>query len=186
VVPILETARLRLREQRAEDFARHAAMFDDPEVVRFVGGKPLSREEAWRKLIGCAGLWIMLGYGYWSVERKEDGAYLGQIGFADFKRNLSPSIEGKPEMGWLLTSDAHGKGYASEAVAAAIAWADEALPGLEFTAIIDQGNAPSIRIAQKAGFSIREEARYVDAPILLFRRPAASPAASAASAATSA
>jgi RimJ/RimL family protein N-acetyltransferase len=176
LVPVLETSRLRLREQRAADFTRHAVMFADSEVVRYLGGKPLAREEAWRKLISCAGLWITLGYGYWSVERREDGAYLGQIGFADFKRALNPSIEGQPEMGWLITSDAHGKGYASEAVAAALAWADEALPGQEIAAIIDPQNAPSLRIAEKAGFTVREDAIYGEVPILLLRRPALSPA----------
>lgn len=173
-IPVLETERLRLREQRPEDFVRHAAMLADPEAMRFVGGKGLPREEAWRKLISCAGLWTILGYGYWSVERKEDGAYVGQIGFADFKRDMSPSIEGLPEMGWLLPRDVHGLGYASEAVAAALKWADEALAGQTFTAIIDPENKGSIRVAEKAGFTQREDAVYKDEKILLFRRPPAS------------
>lgn len=172
VAPVLETERLLLREQRLDDFDRHAAMLADPQVYRFVGNKPAAREEAWRKLIGCAGLWSILGYGYWSVERKSDRAYIGQVGFADFKRDMQPPIEGIPEMGWLLSSDAHGEGLASEAVAAGLRWADEALGGCEITAIIDPGNAGSIRVAEKAGFSSREEASYKGEPILLFRRPA--------------
>lgn len=172
-VPILETGRLRLRAQREEDFARHAAMLADEKVYRRVGGKPLPREEAWRKLIGCAGLWHTLGYGYWSVERKEDGLYVGQVGFADFKREMTPSIEGLPEMGWLFASDAHGRGYASEAVGAGLAWIDGALPDREVVAIIDPENAPSIRVAEKAGFTGREDASYRGEKILLFRRPAA-------------
>ena len=169
--PTLETERLRLRPFRASDLDAQAAAMGDPEVVRFVGGQILSREETWRKLIGGAGLWPLLGFGYWVVERREDGAYCGQLGFADFKRDMRPSIEGTPEMGWIFAPQVHGRGYASEACAGALEWLDAALPGREATAIINHGNAPSIRVAEKNGFSIREEASYRGEPILLFRRP---------------
>ncbi|HEY0626809.1 MAG TPA: GNAT family N-acetyltransferase [Allosphingosinicella sp.] len=172
VAPVLETERLILREQRLGDFDRHAAMLADPLVYRFVGNMPTAREDAWRKLIGCCGLWNMLGYGYWSVELKSTGTYIGQVGFADFKREMQPTIEGIPEMGWILAPETHGQGLASEAVAAGLRWSDEALGGPEVTAIIDPGNAGSIRVAEKAGFTSRENATYKGEPILLFRRPA--------------
>jgi RimJ/RimL family protein N-acetyltransferase len=159
-----------LREQRSDDLARHAAMLSDPQVFRFVGGHPQAREEAWRRLLGAAGLWAILGYGYWSLERKADGAYLGQIGFGDFMRDLEPSIEGLPEMGWLLPSEAHGQGYASEAVAAGLRWADRELGGLAFTAIIHPDNAASIRVAEKAGFGEPVETSYKGDPTLIFYR----------------
>ena len=125
-------------------------------------------------MLAGPGLWTMLGYGYWVAERREDGAYLGQIGFADFKRDMRPSIEGLPEMGWIFAPQAQGQGYASEAVAGALGWADEALKAREIVAIISHANAPSIRVAEKGGFSLREEAVYKGEPILLFRRPARS------------
>jgi RimJ/RimL family protein N-acetyltransferase len=43
--PILETDRLRLRAHTAEDFAASAAMWGDPDVTRFIGGRPFTREE---------------------------------------------------------------------------------------------------------------------------------------------
>lgn len=169
--PVLDTPRLRLRGFRASDLDAQAATMSDPAVVRHLGATPFSREETWRKMLAAPGLWAMLGYGYWAVERREDGAWLGQAGFADFKRDMQPSIEGLPEMGWIFTPAAQGQGYAGEAVAAALAWADEALRGCEIVAIIDARNAPSIRLAEKAGFSRREDALYKGEPILLFRRP---------------
>jgi RimJ/RimL family protein N-acetyltransferase len=170
VAPTIETARLRLRGFRASDLDAQAAAMADEDVVRHLGGRPFSREETWRKILASPGLWDLLGYGYWVVERLEDGVYLGQIGFADFKRDMTPSIENIPEMGWILASLAQGKGYASEAAAAALAWADAHLDTPEIVAIIDSGNAPSIRVAEKAGFDRREEALYRGEPILIFRR----------------
>lgn len=172
MVPIVETERLRLRAFRESDLEAQAKVMGDPEVVRHLGGTPFSREETWRRIAMASGLWPLLGYGYWAVERRADGAYLGQAGFADFKRDMEPSIEGGPEMGWIFAPSAQGQGYATEAVIAGLGWIDEALPGREVTAIIDPANAPSIRVAEKAGFSIREDAAYREAPILLFRRPA--------------
>jgi RimJ/RimL family protein N-acetyltransferase len=170
--PILETPRLRLRGFRASDLEPQQKAMTDPEVYRHLGGVPATREDTWRKILGSPGLWDLLGYGYWAAERREDGAYLGQIGFADFKRDMSPNIEGIPEMGWIMAREAQGRGYATEAALAALAWADRALGGGEIVAIVSHANAASIRIAEKGGFSRREEAVYKGEPILLFRRPA--------------
>lgn len=167
--PVLETARLILRPFRGDDVDAQAAMMGDPKVMNPMGAKPLSREDAWRKLLCGHGMWPIAGYGYWAVERRADGAMIGQIGFADFKRGMAPNVENIPEMGWLFAAEASGQGYATEAGVAALAWADEALRR-EIVAIVDPANAPSIRVAEKLGFAKREEAVYRDAPILLFRR----------------
>lgn len=142
----------------------------DPDVVRYLGGTPHSREDTWRRILAGSGLWELLGYGYWAIERKSDGAYLGQVGFADFRRDMTPGIEGLPEMGWILVPDAHGQGYATEAVVAALAWADEKLQAPEIVAIIDEANAASIRVAERCGFAGNEPATYRGEPILLFKR----------------
>jgi RimJ/RimL family protein N-acetyltransferase len=169
-IPIIETARLRLRGFRESDLDAQAAAMADGEVVRHLGGRPFSREETWRKILASPGLWALLGYGYWVAERLEDGLYLGQIGFADFKRDMVPGIEDIPEMGWIFAPAAQGQGYAREAAEAALAWADEVLKVPEIVAIISHENGPSIRLAEKIGFGRREEALYKGEPILLFRR----------------
>jgi RimJ/RimL family protein N-acetyltransferase len=170
--PILETPRLRLRPFRESDLEAQAATLADPDVVRHLGGTPFSREDSWRRMLAASGMWALLGYGYWLAERREDGAYLGQIGFADIKRDMIPNIEGLPEMGWIFSPQAQGQGYATEAGLAALAWADEALKAREIVAIISHGNAPSIRVAEKLGFGRSEEAVYKSEPILLFHRQA--------------
>jgi RimJ/RimL family protein N-acetyltransferase len=168
--PNLETARLTLRPFRATDVAAQAAMMGNGEVMRHLGGQPLAREDSWRKLLCGAGLWPLFGFGYWAVERRSDGAMIGQVGFADFKRDMTPAIEGLPEAGWLFAHEAFGQGYASEAVAAILGWADAALDAPETVAIIDGENTASVRVAEKSGFDRREDAIYRGEPILLFRR----------------
>lgn len=172
MVPVIETERLRLRSYRIEDLAAQAAMLSDPNVMRYIGGSPLNREQAWRKMLSIPGLWSLLGYGYWAVERREDGTFIGQVGFSDFKRDITPSIEGIPEMGWLFLSTAQGLGYAAEAVGAALGWADQALSGQEFVAVIAPDNIRSLRLARKMGFVREVSALYGDEQILLLFREA--------------
>ncbi|TMJ19143.1 MAG: GNAT family N-acetyltransferase [Alphaproteobacteria bacterium] len=168
--PVLETERLVLRPFGAGDVDAQATMMSDPAVMRHIGGKGLSREEAWRKLLCGAGCWSVFGWGYWAIARRSDGVMIGQLGFADFKRDITPNVENVPEMGWLFAAEASGRGYATEAGLAALDWIEAAHDRPEVVAIIDEGNAPSIRVAEKLGFDERGPATYRDEPILLFRR----------------
>ena len=85
-------------------------MWADPTVVRHIGGKPSSLEESWSRLLRYGGLWSLLGYGYWLVEERGSGAFVGEVGFADFRRELEPGFAGAPEAGWVLTAAARGRG----------------------------------------------------------------------------
>jgi RimJ/RimL family protein N-acetyltransferase len=170
-IPVLETERLLLRAPSADDLDASAAMWSNPDVVRHVGGKPFTREEVWSRILRARGLWSMLGYGYWAVYDRENGRFVGDVGFADFHRDFTPSIEGIPEMGWVLDSWSHGRGYASEAVAAGIQWARSHVEVDEFACIIDPDNAPSINVALKAGFEQTDRTDYKGGTILVFRRP---------------
>src|SRR5271155_4605286 len=114
-VPVLETERLRLRGHRLDDFASCAAMWADPivtrHITRHIGGRPFSEEESWHRLLRYVGHWVLLGFGYWVVEEKATGAFIGEVGFADWKRSLEPSLGEMPEIGWVFASSSHGKGY---------------------------------------------------------------------------
>jgi RimJ/RimL family protein N-acetyltransferase len=173
-VPILETERLKLRGHRLEDFNYSAAMWADPVVTRYVGGKPLTEEEAWRRMLGYIGHWSLLGFGYWAAEEKATGNFVGEIGFADYKRDLDPSLKGTPEIGWVLASPAQGKGYATEAVRAAVAWGDAQFPSARTACLISPENLASIRVAVKCGYNEFARATYKGHPTVMFiREPAA-------------
>lgn len=169
MVPILETERLRLRGHTAADFETVAAMWADPDVVRYIGGRPSTREESWARLLRYPGMWALLGYGFWAIEEKASGRLAGEGGFADFKRDISPAMDA-PEQGWALASWAHGRGYGSEAVAAMIAWGEAHFGRRDFVCIISPENAPSIRVAEKVGYRETARTTYKDAPTVMFRR----------------
>jgi RimJ/RimL family protein N-acetyltransferase len=166
--PTLETARLRLRAHRPDDFAACRAIWSDPEVVRHIGGKPATGEEAWRRLLAYAGLWSLLGFGYWAIEERVSGVYIGDIGFAEFQRDMEPSLRGMLECGWALARTAHGKGYASEAVAAIEAWRRAHRPESRAVCIIAPDNIASVRVAEKAGFERWCETTYHGKPTAVF------------------
>ena len=174
-VPVLTTARLRLRAPRLADFDDSFAMWSDPAVVRFIGGRPASREDAWGRLLRYLGHWAALGHGFWIVETREDGRFVGEVGFADFHRELPAEVAFEPpEHGWALAPWAHGRGYAREAVAASLAWADDHLSASRTVCMIDPANQPSLRVAAGAGYRELVRPTYKGDPIVLLerRRPA--------------
>jgi RimJ/RimL family protein N-acetyltransferase len=169
-VPVIETDRLRLRAHRPDDFAACRALWSDPIVNRYTTGKPLASEDVWAKMLRYGGLWAMLGYGYWVIEEKASGDFVGEVGFADFKRDVQPSLDGMPESGWVLMPRIHGKGYATEAVQAAIAWGDEHFGDRKTCCIIHVENAASIRLAEKCGYRQWQASVYKEHDVLLFTR----------------
>ena len=155
------------------DFDAYLTTMQDPEVMRYIGGEALGREEATRRISMFAGFWQVQGRGMWGVELKEGGPIVGQVGLFDLRRDMQPSIEGMPEMGWIFDRSVHGQGIAYEAASAALAWHDAMYGRLEIPAIISLGNDASMKLAEKLGFVRDADATYRNEPIALFRRPAA-------------
>ena len=169
-IPVLETERLILRGHRLTDFEACVAMWGDEGVTRFIGGKPFTQEETWSRLLRYAGHWAHLGFGFWAIEEKASGAFMGELGFAEFKRDIKPPLTGMPEAGWALASAAQGKGYAREALGAALAWGDAHFSGRTVCCIISPQNAPSIRVAEKCGFREAARTTYKGSPTIIFKR----------------
>ena len=150
-------------------------MWADPQVTRFIGGKPLTEEEVWSRLLRYVGHWAWMGFGYWVAEQKETGSLVGEIGFADYKRDLEPSLTGVPEIGWVLASHAHGRGYATEAVRAVGAWGDTHFSSARTACIIAPENLASIRVVVKCGYRELKATSYKGQPTLMFVRELRAP-----------
>lgn len=166
---IVETDRLILRPHTIADFDDCLALWRDPGVADAIAGRASTQEEVWTRVLRYIGHWAALGYGYWAFEEKSTGAFIGECGFADFRREMSPPLAA-PESGWALRDSAAGKGYATEAMGAALAWADARFK-TETCCIIDPANAPSLRVAAKLGYSETLRTTYKDKPTMVFTRP---------------
>ena len=169
-MPILETERLRLRGHRLEDFVHSAAMWADARITEHTTGKPQSEEESWTRFLRYAGHWSVMGFGYWVVEEKASGNFLGEVGFADYKRDIQPSLKGVPEIGWVLAAHAQGKGFATEAVRAAVTWGDKHFDSKRTACIIAPENLASVRVAEKCGYREFQRTTYKGKPALMFER----------------
>ncbi|HEX8382355.1 MAG TPA: GNAT family N-acetyltransferase [Sphingomonas sp.] len=169
--PTLATARLTLAPHGPADLEEVAAMWADPRVTEHIGGRPLSREECWRTIQRYVGHWTLFPFGYLTVRETATGLFLGEVGCMDSRRDTAPSFEGTPEAGWAFAPAAQGRGFAREAVAALLAWADA--QGIARTVcLIDHANAPSVRLAEAVGFRAAGDVTYRDAPTRLFERVA--------------
>jgi RimJ/RimL family protein N-acetyltransferase len=169
-IPSIETERLILRGQTAQDFPAFAQMWADPVVTRFIGGVPLSEEESWAKFMRIAGHWTLLGFGFWGIFEKATGARIGEAGILDVKREIVPSFHGTPELGWGLLPAVHGKGYATEAVRAVISWAENRFGKVRMVCIIDPDNTASLRVAHAVGFREYARTTYKGDPTVLLER----------------
>ncbi len=164
MVPELLSARLILRRHGEDNLDAAAAMWGDPEVVRYIGGRPFTREEVWHRILRYLGHWSLRPYGYWAIHEREGDRFVGEIGLADWKRGTIKLD--RPEAGWVLAPAAQGRGYAKEAIGLMLEWADAAAIGAT-CCIIGDANLPSIRLAERFGYTIAPSAR---GGIVVYRR----------------
>ena len=118
-------------------------------------------------------MWALLGFGYWVAREREGGAFVGELGLADFRRELDPPFGAVPEAGWALAAAMHGQGFAGEALEAVHAWADAALH-VRTVCMIAPANRASIAVARRCGYRPYAQTLYKGTATLLFeRRPPA-------------
>lgn len=168
LIPRLETARTVLRAPRIEDFQEFAGIFLSERATHMVGDDEFDRRRAWFEFSHCVAGWLLRGHGMWTIEARDGGAVLGFV-----LVHMEPG-DREPELGWLLTRDAEGHGYALEASRAA---RDHALGTLGLPSLvsyIDPANTRSIALAERLG-AVRDDAAaaVLDTPVLVYRHLAA-------------
>ena len=150
--PVLETSRLLLRPPVEDDLDGWAALMADAAAARFIGG-PQRRPVAWRGMAAVAGCWALRGFGMFSVLERAGGRWVGRVG------PWQPEGWPGPEIGWGLIPECWGRGYATEAAAAAADWALAALGWSEFIHLIAPENTASAAVAARLGSTLRGPAR---------------------------
>jgi RimJ/RimL family protein N-acetyltransferase len=168
--PALQTERLTLRGHNLDDFNASLALWSDPSVTRFIGGRPATASEVWSRIMTYTGHWALMGFGYWAVVETKTGRFIGEVGLAYSRRDIDPPLDQCPESGWAFIPDVHGQGLASEAMRAALAWADDHFGRTDSVCMIDPANAPSITLAKRCGYSLRGDAQFRGSKTLIFER----------------
>lgn len=144
----IETDRLILRPLAPEDVENHIALMADPKVAATLtpDGKVRSAAEEWRAAASYIGHWMIRGYGFFSVDEKATGEWVGRVG--PWKPGGWPALE----CGWSIRSQHWGKGYAPEAAIAATRWTFKKFPDLQrIISVIEPSNVNSQAVALKIG-----------------------------------
>jgi RimJ/RimL family protein N-acetyltransferase len=161
---MLETERLLLRVPEPSDLDGYAAVFGDPEVVRYLGSGRRTRDESAAVIEQMTRHWERHGIGLFSVLRKSDARLLGRAGFLlwDPQRwvhAMREELDGplETEIGWTLGSAFWNRGYATEAALACRDWALGERGLTRLVSVIAPGNTASIRVAEKIGETLERE-----------------------------
>ena len=151
--PVIETARLRLRMFRPDDLDALAALFADPDVLRYVGdGKPADRETAEKAITSIIDHWQRHGFGRWAVEDKETREFLGYGGLR--------SLLDTPEAVYHFAKAHWGKGFATELAYASLKYGFEDHGFERIVAIAKPANAASIHVMEKLGMRFEMSTSY--------------------------
>lgn len=145
---MIETERLILRAWRESDAAPFHAMSNDLQVMEFLG-PPQSRAESDAAIDRQNALIATLGHGFWAIERRDDGAFLGFCGLKPGPGNTP--IQGEIEAGWRLARPFWQQGYAREAAQASLAWGWKNLDVPSIAAITTADNRRSWGLMERLG-----------------------------------
>ncbi len=150
-VPVIETERLILREWRDEDRSTFALINSDRRVMKHFP-VPLTLEESEAFVDRAVAGWRQ-GFGLWAVEERATGSFIGFVGLSApaWEAPFGPSVE----IGWRLSFEAWGNGYATEAARRAMEWASENVkpPRGELVSFTTVRNVRSRRVMEKLGFT---------------------------------
>ena len=167
-LPCLETERLRLRPFTLSDVAAHRRLYADPEVTRHLAGGPylgadarLRSERAVRRFVDH---WRSRGFGVWAVLDRTTEAFVGQCGLNTIDGT------GEVEALWALDRPVWGRGLATEAARAALAWGLEVAGLSAVIAIAAPANVASQRVMEKIGMRYTGRAQYFGLDVVRYER----------------
>lgn len=147
-IPVLTTARLRLRAPRRDDAAALLKILGDPEVTRYhsmptlatLGEARSALERLRRRHAAQEAL-------RWAIERAGHPSMIGTIGLLRFDLEHR-----RAELGYELARRWWGRGLAPEAAAAVVRYGFSVLGLHRIEAGVLFGNDASVRVLEKLGF----------------------------------
>ncbi|GAA4342277.1 GNAT family N-acetyltransferase [Flaviaesturariibacter amylovorans] len=161
---VLYTDRLLLRELQPDDEAGLFALDSDPEVHRYLGGRPVRGTEEIRDAIAfIRNQYADHGIGRWAVMERTSGAFLGWAGL----KWITEPVNGRVhyyDLGYRILREHWGKGFATEAACAWVAYAFNELQAPAVYAIADCANSGSHGVLTKVGLRCTETFVYDGTP----------------------
>lgn len=155
----IETERLVLREIIPEDAKAFFEMDSNPEVVKYVGMKPLTEiGQSVEMIKSIRKQYEENGIGRWAVIQKDTGKLVGWSGLKLIKAiNNHHNIY---DLGYRFTSEYRGKGYATETSIAVLNYAFTEMTLGKVFAYADVENNASNHVLKKLGFA--EKGTFMD------------------------
>lgn len=170
---ILETPRLRLRWFVAADADFLRSLLNDPDWLANIGERNVRTRLQARAWIATrhTAAYGRLGFGFWAVERKSDGVAMGMCGL--IKRDSLMEVD----VGYALMPAFRGHGYAREAAAACVRYAQDVLGLPEVWGITSPDNARSASVLEQIGLTDAGVTRLVgeERETWLFKSPCVAP-----------
>lgn len=165
LIPVLETKRLSLRAPVMDDFNALVEMLLGPRGKYY--GDCKTREELWSEFKQLTVTWYLSGFGAWTAVDKTTGEIRGF-----FNIGAEPG-DHEPELGYVVSRDAEGHGFAFEASQAVRDYALSAFDLPSLVSYVDEENTRSVALAQRLGGTRDAKAEAVvaaeDNPCLVFR-----------------
>lgn len=162
----IQTDRLLFRRYSDEDFDFLHSLTADPEVMQYIGnGKTRDRDGSLHFLY-----WIYKGYkadpalGLMLLVRKEDGKPVGQAGLVPQKVENKDEIE----VGYWISRDFWGLGYATEAAKALRDYGLYTLKKARLVSLINPANTASRKVAENIGMALEKESRFSEQTIYVY------------------
>ncbi len=161
---LIETDRLILRPFILDDAKYLAEISADPEVMRYIGGGPQSYEKVEQRVKSFIESYSRKNYSLFAIIEKDSGEFIGFCGLID------QTIDGEDfvELGYRLSRSSWNKKIATEAAMAVKEFAFNKLHLPQLISIIQTGNKPSIRVAEKVGMLPRCEINYHGDSVIIY------------------
>jgi len=159
---LLTTQRLRFEPLSDAHFDGFHAMNSDPEVMRYLSGRPETPDETRAVIERVKARWADTGYSWWALLSRESGELVGAAALQNLRREMQPlpDRDCPLEIGWRLRREHWGKGYASEAAFAIGDHAFDTLSPPEILAVCNPANTASSGVMRRIGMRDRGVQRW--------------------------
>lgn len=154
---LLTTARLSLVPFADDHLDGLYAMNSDPEVMRYISGRPETRDDTVAAIERVKRRWIEFGYSWWSFVERDSGEIVGAGALQNLRREAAsvPDPACPLEIGWRLRRDCWHRGLATEAARAIAGFAFGTIHADEVYAVCDPDNFASAGVMKRLGMQDR-------------------------------